>query len=407
MTQVAVGFGNGAVTVVRGDFIHDRGTKQRTVLETDEPMTGLEFSEGNTSTTLFISTTSRISTLVISGKGQGQPARTLDEHGCAVGCMTKDPNTNDLIVARDDAVYTYAPRGRGLSYAYEGAKKMVAMYKDYVMLVSPPKNNSLTRSAPLRAFGSAQADDLFNTSTFTVLNPDLKIIAHSEALPAQVNSIFTAWGDIYVLTLDAKLFRYHEKSLSQKLDMIYQRDFFVLAIELAQKEKVDRVQQNIIFRKYGDYLYLKGDYDTAMQQYLRAIDNTEPSQIIRKFLDNQRIRNLIEYLEELHEHHKATSDHTTLLLNCYAKLKDVDKLEDFIKSPGHLKFDLDTAINMCRQGGYSDQAAFLARKHNEHMLVVDILIEDLKKYAEALAYIWRLQPDQVCLVMFLGASDLY
>ena len=90
-------------------------------------------------------------------------------------------------------------------------------------------------------------------------------------------------------------------------------------------------------------------------------------------VDPQRIHNLIEYLEELHDHHKATSDHTTLLLNCYAKLKDVEKLEEFIKSPDDLKFDLDTAILMCRQGGYYDQAAFLARKHGEHELVVDVL----------------------------------
>lgn len=211
MSQVAVGFANGAVTVVRGDFIHDRGTKQRTVLETDEPITGLEFREGNL-TTLFISTTSRISTLIISGKGQGQPARALDEHGCAVGCMIKDATSNDIIVARDDAVYAYGPRGRGASYAYEGAKKMVAMYKDYVMLVSPPKNNSLTRSAPLRSFGTGQADDLFNTTTFTILNTDLKLIAHSEDLPSRVNYIFSAWGDVFILTLDGKLFRYHEKT---------------------------------------------------------------------------------------------------------------------------------------------------------------------------------------------------
>jgi len=112
-----------------------------------------------------------------------------------------------------------------------------------------------------------------------------------------------------------------------------------------------------------------------------------------QFLDTQRIHNLIEYLEELHDHHKATSDHTTLLLNCYAKLKDVEKLEEFIKSPDDLKFDLDTAISMCRQGGYFDQAAYLARKHGEHELVVDVLIEDSRRYAEALAYIWRLEPE--------------
>jgi hypothetical protein len=82
-------------------------------------------------------------------------------------------------------------------------------------------------------------------------------------------------------------------------------------------------------------------------------------------------------------------------LNCYAKLKDIKKLERFIKSPGDLKFDLDTAITMCRQGGYYEQAAYLATKHNEHELVVDILIEDSKKYAEALQYIWHLEPEAV------------
>ena len=107
-----------------------------------------------------------------------------------------------------------------------------------------------------------------------------------------------------------------------------------------------------------------------------------------QFLDSQRINNLIEYLEELHEHDKATVDHTTLLLNCYAKLKDTEKLETFIKSGTN--FDLETAISMCRQGGYYDQAVFLAKKNNEHELVIDILIEDSKKYKDALDYIWRL-----------------
>jgi vacuolar protein sorting-associated protein 11 len=97
----------------------------------------------------------------------------------------------------------------------------------------------------------------------------------------------------------------------------------------------------------------------------------------------------------LHEHRKATADHTTLLLNCYAKLKDIKKLDDFIKSPGELKFDLDTAITMCRQGGYYEQAAYLAMKHGETDLVVDILIEDSKQYGAALDFIWHQDPEIV------------
>lgn len=76
--------------------------------------------------------------------------------------------------------------------------------------------------------------------------------------------------------------RYHEKPFAQKLDILYQRNLYVLAINLAQKAGLDASQQNVILRKFGDYLYSKQDYDTAMQQYLKAIDNTEPSQVIRK-----------------------------------------------------------------------------------------------------------------------------
>lgn len=97
----------------------------------------------------------------------------------------------------------------------------------------------------------------------------------------------------------------------------------------------------------------------------------------------------------MHDHERASVDHTTLLLNCYAKLKDTKKLDAFIKAPGELKFDLETAIAMCRQGGYYEQAAYLATKYGENDMVVDILIEDSKKYAEALEYIWRLGPELV------------
>lgn len=390
LSQLAVGFANGAVTVIRGDLIHDRGAKQRTVFESEEPITGIQFREGNI-TALYIATTARILTLVISGRGQGQPARTLDDTGCAVNCMTIDPATRDVVVARNDAIYYYGLHGRGSVHSCDGQKTLITTHHDYIALVYPTATASISKST-LGGYNPASTTNTVNTSTMTILNTDFHFIAHTEPLPSLIKTCFAEWGDLFALTLDGKLFRYHEKPLQQKFEVLFQRNLYVLAIQLAQRVGVDVAQQNIIFRKYGDYLYQKKDYDTAMQQYLRAIDNTEPSLVIRKYLDTQRIHNLVDYLEELHEHNKATSDHTILLLNCYAKLKDVDKLEAFIKAPGEQKFDLDTAISMCRQGGYFDQAAYLARKHSEHDLVVSILIEDSKKYAEAMAYIWRLEP---------------
>ncbi|KAI4145387.1 MAG: hypothetical protein LQ341_002411 [Variospora aurantia] len=390
LSQLAVGFANGSVTVVRGDLINDRGAKQRTVFESEEPITGVEFRDGPT-TTLYLATTGRILILIISGRGQGQPAKNLEDHGCGVGCMTVDKGSGDIVVARDDAIYSYGVNGRGPSYAYEGPKQLVSVFGSFVAIVTPPKTDTASKPGMLRRFVGGQASNLYKSSTFALLDTDLKYVAHTESLIAQIRIVFAEWGDLFLLTLDGKLFRYHEKTLSQKLEILYQRDLYVLAINLAQKAGVDNSQRNTILRKYGDYLHKKGDYDTAMQQYLKAIDSTEPSQVIRKFLDSQRINNLIEYLEELHEQDKATVDHTTLLLNCYAKLKDTEKLETFIKSGTN--FDLETAIAMCRQGGYHDQAVFLSKKHGEHDRVVDILIEDSKDYKEALHYISRHEPE--------------
>ncbi|KAH6656382.1 vacuolar protein sorting protein-like protein [Truncatella angustata] len=393
LSQLAVGFANGSVTLIRGDLIHDRGTKQRIVHESEEPVTGVEFISEAKVTTLFVATTARLLKVVVTGRGQGQPPRTVEDSGCAVGCMTLNKKTGDIIVVRDDAVYYYNLDGRGLCFANDGTTTLAETYQNYVALVSPPASPSAGNSGVGRRFGGGSTEALFSASTFTMIDPTLQIVAHNETMISKVQALFEIWGDLFILTQDGKVNRYHEKSLQQRLDLLYQRNLYPLAISVAKKVGLDEQQQNIIFRKYGDHLYQKGDYEGAMAQYIQAIDNTEPSQVIRKYLDTQRIHNLIQYLEQLHEHHKATADHTTLLLNCYAKLKDVEKLEKFIKSEGDLKFDTDTAIAMCRQGGYYEQAAYLATKHGENELVVDILIEDSKNYNDALNFIWHLEPE--------------
>lgn len=199
-----MGFANGGVTVIRGDLIHDRGAKQRTVFESNEPITGVEF-RGGRSTTLYLATTNRILTLVLSGKGQGQPARILEESGCAVGCMTVDKKTGDVIVVRDDAIYYYGPNGRGPCFAYEGPKKLIRTYKDYLTIVSPPETGDSMTLNSIKRFGAGGADNIFNTSRLTIFDTDLKYLAHSESLISEVKEIFVEWGDLFVLTMNGKV----------------------------------------------------------------------------------------------------------------------------------------------------------------------------------------------------------
>ena len=125
--------------------------------------------------------------------------------------------------------------------------------------------------------------------------------------------------------------------------------------------------------------------------------------IARQFLDSQRINNLVTYLQELHSMGVANADHTTLLLNTYTKLKDLSRLDSFIKlesttrpsassppdphSQAELPFDLDTAIRVCRQAGYFEHASYLAKKYEHHEDYLRIQIEDAGNYKEALQYL--------------------
>lgn len=183
--------------------MHDRGAKQRTIFESKEPITGIQFREGNT-TALYISTVSRILTLVIAGRGAGQPARILDDLGCDVDCMTIDNTTQDIIVARDDAIYHYGLHGRSSSYSCDGHKTSLRTFKDYIVFSCPANTNSLSRSTTYGPISPSGTDGT-NRSSITILNTDFHFIAHSEVLSSQINSYFSCWGDFFVVTVDGKV----------------------------------------------------------------------------------------------------------------------------------------------------------------------------------------------------------
>ncbi|XP_075046673.1 vacuolar protein sorting-associated protein 11 homolog isoform X2 [Mixophyes fleayi] len=173
--------------------------------------------------------------------------------------------------------------------------------------------------------------------------------------------------------------------------MLFKKNLYVMAISLAKGQHLDSDGLSEIFRQYGDHLYNKGDHDGAIQQYIRTIGKLEPSYVIRKFLDAQRIHNLTAYLQALHLQSLANADHTTLLLNCYTKLKDSARLEEFIKaSEDEVHFDVEIAIKVLRQAGYHSHALYLAEKHAHHEWYLKVQLEDIKNFQEALRYIGRL-----------------
>jgi hypothetical protein len=243
-----------------------------------------------------------------------------------------------------------------------------------VITVSPPitatadSSHPTVRNYAARLFGASSktpagttgntVEDLENAgpdiSRVAVLDPELSFVAWHGAFSGGVKAVFAAPVPNsttlapHVLTTRGNLVRLTEAPIQTMIQTMERQGRFVMALGLAKNRGVDEAGVAEIHRVYGDYLYGKGDGDGAMGQYVQTVGFVRPSYVIRKvsslvmvlsrylatfkFLDAQRILNLVTYLQVLHSRGLANADHTTLLLNTYTKLKDVDRLDQFIKS---------------------------------------------------------------------------
>ncbi|KAH8094673.1 hypothetical protein BXZ70DRAFT_947050 [Cristinia sonorae] len=413
LSYLAIGLGDGTVLLYRhlDQSIFSTSNnltnmpKSRIIHESPaEPVTGLGFKEpdeDNSNTYLFIVTTNHVLSYQVTGRGSGGTPAVMDEVGAGLKCATMDWRNSEMVVAKDEAVYICGTEGRGACYAYEGPKATVHVHRNYLVLITPPFTPSgSAASATVRNFAMRNDGPSKEITKVTILDLDNKFVAFSDTFTSGVREIFSANREIHLLFNDGKLTCLEEKPTPTKLDMLYRVSQYLLALNLAKTQNLDESSVANIHKQYGDHLYAKGDYDGAMQQYLKTIGNVQPSYVIRKFLDAQRIHNLATYLQDLHAVGLANSEHTTLLLNTYTKLKDVNRLDSFIKTESRrssangdadeLPFDLDTAIRVCRQAGYFEHASYLAKKYDRHEDYLQIQIEDAGNYKDALAYLRRL-----------------
>ncbi|CAI9303482.1 unnamed protein product [Lactuca saligna] len=373
---IAIGLDNGCIYCIQGDIARERIKRFMLQVEKSQDksqcgITGMGFRVDGKAFHLFAVTPTSVSLFNL----QTQPAarQNLDHIGSNVNSVAMNDRL-ELIIGRPEAVYFYEVDGRGPCWAFEGEKKFLGWFRGYLLCVI--------------------ADQRSGSNTFNIYDLKNRLIAHS-IVTKEVSHMLCEWGSILLIMNDKSALCIGEKDMESKLDMLFKKNLYTVAINLVQSQQADAAATAEVLRKYGDHLYMKQDFDEAMSQYIHTIGHLEPSYVIQKFLDAQRIYNLTNYLEKLHEKGLASKDHTTLLLNCYTKLKDVDKLNVFIKSEdGEIKFDVETAIRVCRAANYHEHAMFVAKKSGRHEWYLKILLEDLGRYDEALQYISSLDQSQ-------------
>ena len=88
---------------------------------------------------------------------------------------------------------------------------------------------------------------------------------------------------------DFVLCKLKEFENSVKLEKFFNRKFYDLAYRVAKNNKYDESLLAEISKYHGDHEYAKKDYQSAINHYIKTIGYTEPSYVIRQFIDVSQI----------------------------------------------------------------------------------------------------------------------
>ena len=188
---------------------------------------------------------------------------------------------------------------------------------------------------------------------------------------------------------------------------MFRKNDFDTALKFTKNLKYDEQLLAEISRLHGDYLYNKEEFTKAIEHYKLSIKHLEPSYVIKRFLDVQKIEDLISYLIVLNKHSKIKY-HCALLVDCYIKQKMFKELELFIfgkpldsneKVAQQLKIikdefdadliDLEGAIETCIVEKKINLALSLAKESINDFHYVRLLVKVVKNYGKALDFIQK------------------
>jgi len=457
LQQMAIGFSDGDVLLIRSDpflpsdILQEKGHLYSTLSydgdQSNVHVTGLGFGWAVKDLWLWVATSANLRayhTNVSAGAPQGArrafstrnrladvvPGPLLDSEGCRPRCccIVKPPLAAPTIapqpsfstflmeravgkssqvveswseeqhgrerrkqffaIAKQDRIEYFSPEDPGSVFAVMGEKTHLYWFRNYLVVVTKGRPEISVRNSV-----QEERPDVIQLYDFRN-----KLIAMSLPLVGEdvgrVHSICRQWNKLLVMTTTRKVFALKEKDTKTKLDDLFRRNLYATAVSLAHSSGCDKSLIMNIYRMFGDHLYSKGSYDDAVAQYCRTLGYVEPSYVIQRFLDSQRIENLTQYLETLHTHPAVTpsGDHTTLLLNCYTKQKDESKLRKFVANKEITRnIDVQAAVSVLRTARYFEQALELAKEHGEHALCLEILIGELVEFDKALDYITHLK----------------
>lgn len=75
-----------------------------------------------------------------------------------------------------------------------------------------------------------------------------------------VAAIIIEFGTCFIVNKDKTILHLDEKDLQSKLNLLFKKNLYDIAVHVAKSNQYDTEGLAQIFKQYGDHLYNKGDY---------------------------------------------------------------------------------------------------------------------------------------------------
>ncbi|CAL6106853.1 Conserved_hypothetical protein [Hexamita inflata] len=197
----------------------------------------------------------------------------------------------------------------------------------------------------------------------------------------------------------------------QLIDSLLQAKLFEEALQLALDARSRTKPYKIasVRQAYAINLFEQQLFERACDQYVETIGVLEASVVVRAFLEYGRTQELTRYLEALHHQKIAAGSHTNLLMNCYTKNNDVNRLIQFIRSAEELfvvkkeppVFNVVLACQNLISGNMKDLAIETALVLDNEVFGIQLMIQN-DRIEEAVKVLRTLEAKKCaeCIIQF-------
>lgn len=204
LSHIAVGLDTVAI-VLKGDLSKDQQPRIKKVFESKSPVLNLGFRVSESSTMLFIATSSQI--VSCRTAGQTIPIVLDTEAGAWPSAITPQDREQEMVIAKPEAVYFFEAGGRGPCFLIHGEKTIISWFKGYLVIVSKQSTHNVFIS-------SQQSQPSTDMGTvLTIYDLKSKFIAYQNsfgirrfdssagmAVGQPIKHVFSAWGELYIIT---------------------------------------------------------------------------------------------------------------------------------------------------------------------------------------------------------------